>query len=69
MSILNGCQEGKATPKLVEVLCPKCGAEMEIFVRRGGSAGVTGTLAEEARCDGCGHVFPAGEGAGDFRTI
>ena len=34
--ILKGCEEGKATPKLVEVVCPRCGNELEEFVRMGG---------------------------------
>ena len=67
MSILNGCQEGKATPKLMEVICPKCGAIMEIFVRMGGDAGQTGTLVEQARCDACGYVAEEGTEAASFR--
>ena len=25
MSLISGCQEGKGTPRLAEVKCPKCG--------------------------------------------
>ena len=58
MGILEGCQEGKRTPKLEEVLCPDCGNEMEVFVIMGGGIGKTGTLAGEETCDKCGRVFP-----------
>ena len=30
MPIIDRCQEGKSTPKLVEVLCPQCGANLNI---------------------------------------
>lgn len=44
MSVIKGCQEGKGTPKLVEVKCPKCGEYVEVFVKMGGAIGKTGTL-------------------------
>ena len=53
-----GCQEGKATPKLQEIKCPKCGADMEIFVAMQDSQ--AGTLAEDAVCDKCGYTIQAG---------
>ena len=53
-----GCQEGKSTPKLQEIKCPKCGADMEIFVSMQDSQ--AGTLAEEAKCDKCGYTVAAG---------
>jgi hypothetical protein len=34
---LKGCQEGKATPKMVEIKCPECGDIIEVFVRMGGT--------------------------------
>ena len=34
--LINGCQEGKATPRLVEVKCPNCGECIEVFVLMGG---------------------------------
>jgi len=55
-----GCQEGKATPKLMEVRCPACGAWMEVFIRMGGQVGETGTLCADESCEGCGHVIEAG---------
>ena len=30
--VIKGCQEGKATPRLSEVKCPKCGQYVEVFV-------------------------------------
>ena len=57
--LLDGCHEGKHTPRLTEVRCPKCGGWGEVFVRMGGRPGDTGTLVSDERCD-CGHVLPAG---------
>lgn len=63
--LLDGCQEGKHTPRLTEVRCPKCGAYVEIFVMLGGKAGVTGTLMSNEVCV-CGHILPAGSYASDY---
>ena len=52
MSLINGCQEGKGTPRLVEVKCPKCGDWVEVFVKMGGAIGKTGTLVADERCAG-----------------
>ena len=30
MPIIEGCHEGKHTPKLLDVLCPNCGEEITI---------------------------------------
>lgn len=57
--LISGCQEGKGTPRLVEVQCPKCGAWVEVFVKMGGAIGETGTLVTDEVCD-CGHVLCAG---------
>lgn len=65
--LINGCQEGKGTPKLVEVKCPGCGEWVEVFVRMGGAPGETGTLAAAEVC-ACGYVLPAGSSAGDYET-
>lgn len=59
MSLLSGCQEGKGTPRLVEVKCPNCGEYVEVFVKMGGTVGLTGTLVADERCV-CGHVLKAG---------
>ena len=45
--LINGCQEGKGTPRLTEVKCPKCGGYVEVFVLMGGPIGKTGTLAND----------------------
>ena len=59
MRLLNGCHEGKMTPKLTEVKCPGCGEWVEVFVRMGGPIGKTGTLVSTEVCI-CGREFPAG---------
>ena len=58
MSLIKGCQEGKGTPRLTEVRCPRCGAWVEVFVLMGGAIGKTGTLASDETFD-CGHIHPA----------
>ena len=63
--LLRGCQEGKITPKLLEVKCPKCGEYVDVFVIMGGAPGKTGTLAADERCP-CGHILPAGSSAADY---
>lgn len=63
--LINGCQEGKATPRLVEVKCPVCGEYAEVFVQMGGPIGKTGTLVNEETCP-CGYIFPAGSYETDY---
>ena len=69
MSVIRGCQEGKVTPKLQEVKCPQCGAEMEIFVKMGGEIGATGTLVADETCDECGFVVKQGTIASTLESI
>ncbi len=57
--LLDGCHQGKHTPKLTEVKCPRCGKWVEVFVKMGGSPGQTGTLVSDETCD-CGCVLKAG---------
>lgn len=64
-ALLNGCHEGKHTPRLSEVKCPKCGEYVEVFVIMGGRPGQTGTLASDEKCS-CGHVLPAGSFERDY---
>ena len=64
--LLKGCQEGKGTPRLVEVKCPKCGAYVEVFVKMGGAPGQTGTLAADETCE-CGHILAAGSYESEYR--
>lgn len=63
--LLNGCQEGKGTPRLTEVKCPNCGTWVEVFVKMGGAVGQTGTLVADEKCD-CGFVLAAGTYAADY---
>ena len=63
--LLNGCHEGKHTPRLMEVRCPKCGEWVDIFVIMGGAPGKTGTLAASEKCE-CGYVLPMGSYASDY---
>lgn len=64
--LINGCQEGKATPRLTEVRCPKCGDDVEVFVIMGGAPGKTGTLAADETC-ACGYILPAGSFETDYK--
>ena len=67
MGLINGCQEGKGTPRLTEVKCPKCGQWVEVFVKMGGAIGQTGTLVADETCL-CGHVLPAGSYETDYEA-
>ena len=67
MALINGCQEGKGTPRLVEVKCPQCGQWVEVFVKMGGAVGQTGTLVAEEICD-CGFVFRAGSYEAEYEA-
>ena len=67
MSLIKGCQEGKGTPRLSEVRCPRCGAWVEVFVLMGGAIGKTGTLASDETCE-CGYVLPEGSYETDYET-
>ena len=63
--LIRGCQEGKGTPRLEEVKCPRCGAWVEVFVKMGGAIGETGTLVSDEKCD-CGYVLTAGSYVTDY---
>ena len=65
--LLDGCHEGKHTPRLSEVKCPKCGEYVDVFIKMGGPAGVTGTLASSETCT-CGHILPAGSYETDYEN-
>ena len=65
MSLIKGCQEGKGTPRLTEVICPGCGEWVEVFVKMGGTPGQTGTLIADETCQ-CGYVLPAGSYETDY---
>ena len=57
--VIEGCQDGKHTPRLSEVKCPQCGEWVDVFVIMGGMPGMTGTLYCDEVCS-CGHILPAG---------
>ena len=63
--ILSGCHEGKHTPRLSEVKCPRCARWVDVFIIMGGKAGQTGTLASDETCE-CGYVLPAGSYETDY---
>ena len=65
--IIEGCHEGKHTPRLSEVKCPRCGAWVEVFIQLGGKAGQTGTLIHDEQCE-CGHILPAGSYETDYEA-
>ena len=67
MSLISGCQEGKGTPRLAEVRCPKCREWVEVFVLMGGAIGKTGTLASDETCQ-CGHILPEGSYETDYEA-
>ena len=55
-----GCQEGKGTPRLTEISCPRCGGVIEVFVKMGGGVNETGRLVSDESCPKCGFVAQAG---------
>ena len=65
--ILDGCHEGKHTPRLTEVRCPKCGGWVEVFEKLGGAPGQTGTLASSETCT-CGYVLKEGTYETDYEA-
>ena len=65
--LLDGCQEGKHTPKLTEVCCPACGEIMEVFIAMGGEAAMTGATVTDEACPACGHVIPVGTKLTDLK--
>ena len=67
MRLLDGCHEGKHTPRLAEVKCPRCGEWVEVFVKMGGAARQTGTLIADEVCE-CGFVLAAGSFESDYEV-
>ena len=65
--LIKGCQEGKGTPRLAEVKCPRCGEFVEVFVKMGGAIGQTGTLVSSETCS-CGCVLPEGSYERDYEV-
>ena len=67
MRLISGCQEGKGTPRLVEVKCPECGAWVEVFVKMGGAIGQTGTLVADETCV-CGCTLKSGSYESEYEA-
>lgn len=53
---MNGCRDARNMVGIVEVICPKCQQDLEVFIR-------DGMLAAEARCERCGFTLSAGTAA------
>lgn len=68
MSLISGCQEGKGTPRLVEVKCPQCGDIVEVFVKMGGAIGKTGTLVADEVCP-CGFCLRSGTAETEYEAV
>lgn len=62
-----GCQEGKATPRLTEIICPCCGSIIEVFVKMGGGVNETGRFVSDESCPECGYVAEAGMPLDSFK--
>ncbi len=65
MAVIRGCQEGKGTPRLVEVKCPACAEVLEVFVKMGGSIEETGRTVGDEKCD-CGYIIESGTPLGEL---
>ena len=50
MGFLSGCMDARNMTSIKEVKCPKCGADIEVFVRDGKTVG-------ESVCDNCGYMI------------
>lgn len=53
MAVLGGCEGEKRTPIPRDVKCPKCGEELEVFMK-------DGKTAEEVICEKCGYKIEEG---------
>ncbi len=60
MAVLDGCQNQNRTPQLVEIKCPECGEELEVFATMFGMSGASGRTAQDETCPKCGHVIAEG---------
>ena len=67
MAIINGCQDRNHTPQLEEVICPKCGEEMEVFMVLMSPGGMAGKTGQDEVCPNCGHVIPEGTPVSSLR--
>lgn len=53
MAILDGCQEGKHTPMIQEIICPTCGEIIEVFTR-------DGKTVTDSECPVCKYLVKEG---------
>lgn len=59
MSVLPSCQDVRNQFVLKEITCPKCGNEMEVFIRDGKTIGTE-------KCEICGCVIVEGQQASEI---
>lgn len=50
MGFFSGCMDARSMTSIKEVKCPKCSADIEVFVRDGKTVG-------ESVCDNCGYMI------------
>lgn len=50
MSVFSGCQDARNITSIEEIKCPKCGADIEVFVRDEKMVG-------DSVCDQCGYTI------------
>lgn len=50
MGVLSGCQDARNMTSIEEIKCPKCGADVEVFVR-------DGKLVGDSVCEQCGYTI------------
>ena len=50
MGFFSGCMDARSMTSIKEVKCPKCSADIEVFVRDGKTVG-------DSVCDNCGYMI------------
>ena len=50
MGFFSGCMDARSMTSIKEVKCPKCSADIEVFVRDGKTVG-------DSVCDNCGYTI------------
>lgn len=50
MGFFSGCMDARSMTSIKEVKCPKCSADIEVFVRDGKTVG-------DSVCDHCGYTI------------
>ncbi len=54
------CQEARNAVTIMDVVCPKCGETVEVFVK-------DGVVCTESSCTECGHVIEQSASIGDLK--